>query len=653
MYPDVFPASRLAAAPTPAEVNARVSALVAARQAAAALVHEANAGADKLRDADQPLQLLSHEAFTVHAKTRKDSSSNIEVVPKPPNQEGGLLWLLRNLLCLGTSFMVLYIAMKGAVNLQSSVFAEVGLGTAGLTSYYAGFLTSNLFLPTFIIRWLGCKMTVIVTILAYGPYILAQLWARFYTLVPGGLLAGLAAGPMWVAQGTYLSHLARVHTNRQGANAEPEDVLMVRLFGIFYMLYQMSQVWGNLVSSAVLSQGISMAVELNGTREICGANFCAASSQSAMHLAHDKPSDSQIATITFVYITCIVVAALIVVFGVDPIPRSQGKSRKSQSQSNLNQEISVEEIIDFQSDKIEEELSKSTAVILSNGSLLVSSGLSDSIEKYVVNNMSHKSRNNSFNNGVANYGSNGVSNVLNNNLISNGTASKGVGMHGPLKSDGRVVEIEQSNEVQEESAWSVLCATIKLTSHVDLLLLVPITAFLGVEDTFLAADYTASYVSCAWGIRYIGYVMICYGVLNSTAALCGGWLVKLTGRLPVVLGGAVLQTAVVAALRVWKPHPNDTTLFFTMAGLWGITDGIWQAQINAMYGILFPGQEEAAYSSFRLWEGVGYIIAYSYSSYLCTDYKLYTLLFIMIIGVCGYTTDEWRLRRRSKREPLC
>ena len=49
---------------------------------------------------------------------------------------------------------------------------------------------------------------------------------------------------------------------------------------------------------------------------------------------------------------------------------------------------------------------------------------------------------------------------------------------------------------------------------------------------------------------------------------------------------------------------------YVMAGMWGIGDGIWQTQINALYGVLFYSQEEAAFSNYRLWESFGFIIAF-------------------------------------------
>ncbi|KAK7872330.1 hypothetical protein R5R35_002778 [Gryllus longicercus] len=565
MYPDAAPQSRLAAAPTVAEVTARVASLLAAREAAAVVAKTTDqlflavelptpvAGRPvraAANAADSPPSTSSSNSPTPSTSSCGGSQDDPRPGPSSeglcaPANAGSKCWLARNLVCLGTAFMVLYIGMKGAVNLQSSVNAEGGRGNSGLAAYYTGFLFSNFFLPTILIRWVGCKVTVIVAILAYIPYIAAQLFAHYYTLVPGGLLAGLAAGPLWVSQGTYLSHMASVYTAHSGSGSN--DVLMARLFGAFYMLYQMSQVWGNLLSSAVLSKGETANVVLNGTMEICGAHFCSSSATSTDHLAQSKPDPHHIAIITFTYLACILVAAAIVYFGVDPIPKPVRARKNSTSGAPT-------------ADKTQDMLTRNV------------------VDQWKRSGCEEK-----------NYGACGELHrptgqaELYSSTSSTSSASTSGGtldVESILTASNRAIVQSGDEAPPDDSIMAVFSATLRLTTRVDLLLLVPITAFLGAEDSFIAADYTASYVSCAWGIHNIGYVMICFGVMSSTAALVGGSLVKMTGRLPVVLGAAVLQTAVMTAMRLWEPAPNDILLFFAMAGMWGMTDGIWQAQIN-------------------------------------------------------------------------
>jgi len=86
-----------------------------------------------------------------------------------------------------------------------------------------------------------------ISILAYMPFIASQFYPKFYTMIPAGLLVGLGGGPLWCAKCTYLTVAAEAYSTVSDIAA---DVLVTRFFGLFFMFYQMAQVWGNLISSA-------------------------------------------------------------------------------------------------------------------------------------------------------------------------------------------------------------------------------------------------------------------------------------------------------------------------------------------------------------------------------------------------------------------
>lgn len=79
------------------------------------------------------------------------------------------------------------------------------------------------------------------------PFIASQFYPKFYTMIPAGLLVGLGGGPLWCAKCTYLTVVAEAYATVSDIAA---DVLVTRFFGLFFMFYQMAQVWGNLISSA-------------------------------------------------------------------------------------------------------------------------------------------------------------------------------------------------------------------------------------------------------------------------------------------------------------------------------------------------------------------------------------------------------------------
>lgn len=74
--------------------------------------------------------------------------------------------------------------LQGTANLQSSINATDSLGTISLSAIYGALVVSCSFLPTLIIRKLTVKWALFFSMMCYAPYIAAQFYPRFYTLIP-------------------------------------------------------------------------------------------------------------------------------------------------------------------------------------------------------------------------------------------------------------------------------------------------------------------------------------------------------------------------------------------------------------------------------------------------------------------------------------
>lgn len=445
--------------------------------------------------------------------------------------------VLRNVTLISAAFMVLFTAFFGAANLQSSVNPTGGLGTVSLTGVYAALIVSNLFLPSIVIKRLGCKWTVVMGMVLFTPYAVAQMAASWATLVPTALLAGAAGAPMWCAKCSYLNAAAGAYSAVTGS---PRDLVMVRFFGLFYVLFPLGHVWGNLITSEVLSTNGVDDGSANDTLSaldvaaLCGANFCPAvrSVEENPNLA--RPPDHLITTIAALFIALSLLSALLVSFGVDNL-------RRYGERLGENMEMGPE-----------------------------------------------------------------------------GSANGG--------------------------GAALLVATLRLLGDRNQLMLVPITAFIGISQAFLGADFTESYIACAWGIPYIGYVLMGYGLASSLASVFVSWAVKRVGRLPVVVTSISLFLVLVGVLRWWTPQPGQGAAYVLLAAAWGLADST-ALVINAMYGLLFRGREAAAYSNFSLWGSAGFIVTYSYSPHLCAVTKLAILAVVLFLSLMGFVVAERALRR--------
>lgn len=447
--------------------------------------------------------------------------------------------ILKNIAAVSLAFMVQFTAFQGTANLQSSINAKEGLGTVSLSSIYAALVVSCIFVPTFLIKRLTVKWTLCFSMLCYAPYIGSQFYPKFYTLVPAGVILGLGAAPMWAAKATYLTQAGAVYAK---LTDQPVDGIVVRFFGFFFLAWQTAELWGNLISSLVLSSGAHggggshAAHHGNASEEAlrhCGANFCVVGATSHGLENLERPPDSEIYTISGIYLLCIIVAVIMVALMVDPLSRYGEKQRRADS--------------------------------------------------------------------------------------------------------------------SELSGIQLLSATANHLKKPYQQLLIPITVWIGMEQAFIGADFTQAYVSCALGIPSVGYVMICFGVVNAVCSVVFGTLMKYIGRFPLMALGAIVHAVLVIILLYWRPHPDFPLVFFAISGLWGVGDAVWQTQVNGLYGTLFRRNKEAAFSNYRLWESAGFVVAYAYSTHLCARMKLYVMLTVLIIGSVGYCIVEILHKRKKQR----
>merc|ERR1711997_14707 len=102
-------------------------------------------------------------------------------------------------------------------------------------------------------------------------------------------------------------------------------------------------------------------------------------------------------------------------------------------------------------------------------------------------------------------------------------------------------------------------------------------------------------------------------------------------------------------LWTWTPNPDQSYVFFFIAALWGAGDAVWQTQINALYGVLFESDEEAAFSNYRLWESLGFIFAYILQTQVCIHAKLWVVLVVLFIGLGGYLAIEMSEKKKKEK----
>ncbi|KFD71360.1 hypothetical protein M514_07155 [Trichuris suis] len=236
--------------------------------------------------------------------------------------------VMRNLITISVAFLFICSAYIGLQNLQTSINGDENLGFISLCCVYMGTIVSCLFTPGYLLNRIGCKMTMIVSLFIYSLYMLINFRTTWYSLLPGSLAMGFASAPLWAAKSAYLTETG-IHYAE--LNFESPNIVMVRFFGIFYLVVHMGQVFGNLISSWILKASESdnpLPPRLDAVDHTCGQYFTDVfhlSPTAARNLR--RPPITVIRSLCGVYFCCILVALMVLSLFLNQLRKDMSNTR--------------------------------------------------------------------------------------------------------------------------------------------------------------------------------------------------------------------------------------------------------------------------------------------------------------------------------------
>lgn len=93
----------------------------------------------------------------------------------------------KNLIVISLSWVFLFIGFFSISNLQSSLNSDANLGTTCLSVIYVSLIVGSSFFPKLLVKSLGLKKTIVVAQIGYLIYLSANVYASWFTLLPGRL----------------------------------------------------------------------------------------------------------------------------------------------------------------------------------------------------------------------------------------------------------------------------------------------------------------------------------------------------------------------------------------------------------------------------------------------------------------------------------
>ncbi|CAH1785835.1 unnamed protein product [Owenia fusiformis] len=288
--------------------------------------------------------------------------------------------IYKNLMVLSFSFMFIMTAFMSLQSLQSSLNREAGVGVISLSCLYGGALFSCMFAPV-LIKKFGPKWCLSFGWLTQCIFTSANFYPKMYTLVPAGAILGIGTGLIWTSQGVYLTTIALEFAS---ISRETGPSVMSRFNGIFFMIFQSTQIWGNLISSLILHtsgendispENFTEIVHLNQTdvtqlnqtyitqldqiyvpqlnqtyvthkedsfqNEItrCGAKFCPFE-QSTNGTAFTAPPKNIVYTLMGIFLSCGIAGTCLTVFFLSRLPQKSSREISEEEDLTLCERLS-------------------------------------------------------------------------------------------------------------------------------------------------------------------------------------------------------------------------------------------------------------------------------------------------------------------------
>jgi len=174
---------------------------------------------------------------------------------------------------MSVSFLLVFLAFNGTQTIVSSLLPG-SLGYWSVACIYISFTLSSLLFSSAFVIATSTKISLAVGAFLYLGFIGANIYPMWITLVIAAVILGFGAAIIWTAQGSYVTNAALCYAKL--SNKPPRS--SIGLFnGIFFGIFQLSMLIGNILSSVILSSGGSSSESLS---DLSGSFFDDSSSSS-------------------------------------------------------------------------------------------------------------------------------------------------------------------------------------------------------------------------------------------------------------------------------------------------------------------------------------------------------------------------------------
>ncbi|XP_042511873.1 UNC93-like protein 3 [Macadamia integrifolia] len=209
------------------------------------------------------------------------------------------------------------------------------------------------------------------------------------------------------------------------------------------------------------------------------------------------------------------------------------------------------------------------------------------------------------------------------------------------KMDGKGEEGQpKSSESFYSSMFSLFKKVITPLHDRRMLLIIPLVCYSGLQQAFVWAEFTKYVVMPALGVSGVGGAMAVYGAFDAVCSLAAG---RFTTGLPsitlIVSGGALIQAIVLLwLLLTYRLSSGVLGVVYPllMSAMCGISDGVFNTQLNALFGMLFRHDTEGAFAQLKVWQSASIALVFFLSPYITLQAMLVLMLAVLFFSIAGF-----------------
>ncbi|XP_038073593.1 protein unc-93 homolog A-like [Patiria miniata] len=215
----------------------------------------------------------------------------------------------------------------------------------------------------------------------------------------------------------------------------------------------------------------------------------------------------------------------------------------------------------------------------------------------------------------------------------------------------RITNGEEAVSLTTKELIHGIMSAFRLMRQPQMLLLIPILFYIGIDMAFASGHFTKYFVGCTQGIESVGYVAMSLYLTAVIVSPVIGRLIKYTGRPPVFFAGCGVNLLLLIGMSLWPPEGGKLWHLVAMASGLGFSRAIIPTVATTLLGLLFPDQKEAAFGNLCFWQSFGFaaVAILGVPQAVCAGHVIAVTMAALLVVVVLYSVLEITIHRDKQR----